>query len=118
MRAILRKHLIYIYGAPIRFPTDPEFTRGVMQTVLRLQNIKPCQRPARAPNMNGKVKGHNGLFKTILQKIDLHGRDSDPDEIVAKPFFLRNIFHGSRTLSASQIEMGCGPVSYEYHVTK
>lgn len=105
MRNILEKYWIYFFGSPIQFSVDPEFTRGIMQIFLLLHNIELCQRPARASNKNGKVERQNGVFKTILEHLERHEKEADPDNLIAKPSFLTNISHSSKTISSFQMAM-------------
>lgn len=99
----------YRHGAPKYFSADQEFCRPVLRKFLTKHSITIQPRPSRSSNKTGKVERNNGVFKTVLEKIQKADQKSTPQVLIARASFITNLMRGSKVMSAFQLARGYMP---------
>lgn len=100
---------IYHHGAPKRFGADQVFCRPIFERFLKAHEIELMPRPSRSSYKNGKVERNDGVFKSVLLRLEKEKTDAPASVLIDRASFMTNMFHGNSVLSSFQLARGYAP---------
>lgn len=100
---------IYHLGALKNFSSDPEFCKTVLERFMTAHGIEVDHNPLKIYSKNGMVELNSGVSKTILTRLEKERTTASPHTLVCRAYFLTNLFHGNKTLSAFQLTRDYSP---------
>lgn len=108
MTAMFHPEWVYTNGAPFSLSADREFYRPFRDFLRRDCNIIDG-RPSRSASKNSEVDQNSDILKTVSENSDRQQCSTSVNRLVLKAFFLTNIFHEPRVLSALHFARGFPP---------
>lgn len=99
----------YRHGAPNNFSADHELCRPVLQRFLSRHAIKLNPRPSRSSNKVGRIERNNGVFRSVIDKLQKSDTKANPHTLVARASFFTNLIHGSKLMNSFQLARGYAP---------